>query len=148
MVDVNRRGFLQILGATSVAPILPANAVKAAAAPTSTSKALWASLYAKASSKAEFIGLSRNLGLSNAAIQGVSARSIGVRVMASAITNPVAATQIASPSPTDMPRLRINIKDTLEKYFWDDEQPVQHSSTKEKPSQTAPRSNDVNAETE
>lgn len=131
MPDMNRRSFMQLFGAAGLTPMAPlAPLVQPAparaalgASGSATSKALWTSLYAKAGSQAEFIGMSRNMGLSNAAIQGVSARSIGVRVAASTLTQPLLNTSLEShaqaPSKGLM-RLRINMKKTLEKYFWDD----------------------------
>lgn len=80
MPQFNRRGFLQLLGAASAAPLLPALPARAGVAGMSTSKALWAGIYAKSGSVSEFVGVARGLGLSNAAVQGVSARSVGVRV--------------------------------------------------------------------
>jgi hypothetical protein len=89
MPSFSRRGFLQFLSAASAAPFLPALPVRAAAAGAgaSTSKALWAGIYAKSGSAPKFAGIARNMGLSNAAVQGVGARSVGVRLAATAMGN-------------------------------------------------------------
>ena len=88
MPNLNRRSFLQVLGAVGFSPYLPSLPVGAAAAKggAATSKALWASLYANSGSATEFVGVARNMGLSNAAIQGVGACSIGVRLTLAATT--------------------------------------------------------------
>ncbi len=81
MPDFSRRGFFQLLGAASVAPLLPiAPRAAVAGGSASASKALWASLYANSGSKAKFVHIAKGMGLSNSAIQGVSARTIGVRI--------------------------------------------------------------------
>ncbi len=82
MPSFNRRGFLQLISTAAVTPFLPAMPTRAVAATASgsTSKALWAGIYAKSGSASKFVGVARNMGLSNAAIQGVSARSVGVRI--------------------------------------------------------------------
>ena len=69
--------------------MLPALPVRAASrvAGGSASKALWAGIYAKAGSGPKFVGVARGMGLSNAAIRGVGARSIGVHVAVSAVSN-------------------------------------------------------------
>ena len=94
MPNFNRRGFLYLLSAAGVAPLMPALPARAAAATASgsVSKALWASIYAKSGSASKFVGVARNMGLSNAAIQGVSARSVGVRVAVAAAANPITHT--------------------------------------------------------
>jgi len=86
--NINRRGFLQVVGAAGLAPFLPAMSTPTAVAGggASASKALWASLYANSGSVSEFVAVAKNMGLSNTAIQGVSARSIGVRVALAAST--------------------------------------------------------------
>lgn len=96
MPNFNRRGFLQLLGAAGVAPLLPALPTRAMAttAGGSISKALWAGIYAKSGSVPKFAGVAQSMGLSNAAIQGVSARSVGVRVVLAAATNPIARTAV------------------------------------------------------
>lgn len=91
MPRFNRRGFLQLASAAGVAPLLPAlpSAVAAKAVGSSHAKALWAGIHAKSGSAAKFGTVARNMGLSNAAIQGVSAKSICVRVVIASTTNPV-----------------------------------------------------------
>ncbi len=86
MPNLDRRGFLNLLGAASVTPLLPALPARAVAAraPLSASKALWAGIYGKSGSVPEFLKVARGMGLSNSAIQGVSARSIGVKVAVAA----------------------------------------------------------------
>jgi len=93
----NRRGFLQLLGAAGVAPLVPAIPARAAAlgGGISTSKALWASLHANAGSTGKFVILAKGMGLSNATIQGVSARSIGVKIALA--TAPNALTKTGTP---------------------------------------------------
>ncbi|MEP1585777.1 MAG: twin-arginine translocation signal domain-containing protein [Tateyamaria sp.] len=90
MPNFNRRGFLQFLSAAGVAPLLPGLPTPAVGAVNgSVSKALWAGIYAKSGSAAKFVGVARNMGLSSAAIQGVGARSVGVRVALAAASNPM-----------------------------------------------------------
>jgi len=99
MATFNRRGFLQILGAAGAAPFLPALPGRAVAGArgVSTSKALWAGIYAKSGSVPQFLKVARGMGLSDAAIRGVGARSVGVRVS-------VAAAGHAGPSARDVVR--------------------------------------------
>jgi len=79
--DFSRRGFFQLLGAASVAPFLPtASRAALAGEAVSSSKALWTGLYANSGSTAKFVRVAQGMGLSNGAIQGVSARTIGVRI--------------------------------------------------------------------
>jgi len=87
MPTFNRRGFLQILGAAGAAPLLPAlpGRAVAGASGVSASKALWAGIYAKSGSVPQFLNVARGMGLPDAAIRGVGARSVGVRVSAAAI---------------------------------------------------------------
>jgi hypothetical protein len=100
MPSFNRRGFLQLLGAAGLTPLLPSLPARAVAtsASASTSKALWAGIYANSGSVPKFLSVARNMGLSNSAIQGVSARSVGVRVALTAATNPI--TKISGSSKT------------------------------------------------
>ena len=91
MPSFNRRGFLQLLSAAGAAPLmpaLPAGAVSASAK-TSVSKALWSGIYAKSGSATKFVSVARNMGLPSSAIQGVSARSVGVRIAVVAAANPI-----------------------------------------------------------
>lgn len=83
MPSLSRRGFLQFAGAASVTPLLPAIPSNAVAAPAgaSVSQALWKGIYAKAGSAPKFVGVAQGMGLSGRAIQGVSARSIGVKLV-------------------------------------------------------------------
>ena len=102
MSNINRRGFLQVLGAAGLSPFLPGMPARAAVAGggVSASKALWASLYANSGSMSEFVGVAKNMGLSNTAIQGVSARSIGVRVALAASTETLTSTGAKTIRPT------------------------------------------------
>lgn len=105
MPGFHRRGFLQLISAAAVTPFLPAMPTRsvAATASASTSKALWSGIYAKSGSASKFVGVARNMGLSNAAIQGVSARSVGVRV-ALAATAPSAPLKSAAKTSSDILR--------------------------------------------
>ena len=91
MPKFNRRGFLQFLGAAAAAPLLPSLPVRAAggAAGFSTSKALWAGIHANAGSVPRFVKVAQRMGLSNRAIEGVSARSVGVRIALAAQPRPL-----------------------------------------------------------
>lgn len=89
MPSFDRRKFMQLLGAASVAPFAPAMPVRAARASASLSKALWAGIYAKSGSAENFVHVARGMGLSNSAIQGVSARSVGARIAFGAATQSV-----------------------------------------------------------
>lgn len=85
MPNFNRRGFLQLIGAAAATPLLPALPGRAAVAGASHSKALWAGIYAKSGSVPQFLAVARGMGLSDAAIRGVGARSVGVRVSVAAM---------------------------------------------------------------
>ncbi|MEO9517804.1 MAG: hypothetical protein ABJH45_09605 [Paracoccaceae bacterium] len=104
MPDFNRRGFLQLAGAAGITPLLPALPMRAVAATTSasTSKALWAGIYTKSGSVPKFVEAARGMGLSNTAIQGVSARSAGIKIALSTATSPItrmhATTRASLPS--------------------------------------------------
>ena len=104
MPQLSRRGFMHIIGAASVAPALPALASQAAARPAalSASKALWKGLYAKAGSKAAFVGVAQNMGLSGPAIAGIGARTLGVGISA-ATTGGVAARTGVGTEPVHAP---------------------------------------------
>ncbi|GEM_PF-4642455 len=125
--DFSRRGFMKVLGAVGLTPLLPAiPAIPARAAMASggvsASKALWASLYANAGSAGEFVNVARNMGLSNAAIQGVSARTIGVRMAVAASSETLASASARtahaplSSKGGELP-VREKVKHTLENYF-------------------------------
>lgn len=92
MTTLNRRTLLQVLGGAAMSPYLRALPATAASkgAGVSASKALWASLYANSGSSAEFVSVARTMGLSNAAIQGVGGRTIGVRLALAASTEKAA----------------------------------------------------------
>lgn len=127
MPSFNRRGFLQILGAASIAPLIPTVPMRAAAtgAVPSTSKALWAGLYSNAGSTSKFVGIAKGKGLSNAAIQGVSARSIGVKIaLASApkALSDLAVRRPRLPSPAKPRTLKVpgDIKQTLKRTLLDE----------------------------
>ena len=96
---MNRRGFLQSFSAAGITPLLPPIPVSVLAAPAraSTSAGLWAAIYAKSGNTTKFINVARNMGLSNSAIQRVSARAVGVKITAAALSNSM--TRLA-PSPT------------------------------------------------
>ena len=91
MPNLDRRGFLRLSGAAGLVPFLPSVPARAVAATTNvpTSKALWAGIYAKSGSVPRFASVAGNMGLSNAAIQGVAARSVGVKIALSAAVNPI-----------------------------------------------------------
>ena len=112
MPSFNRRGFLQLASAAGVAPLLPALSAPAVAATAkgSISKALWTSLYAHSGSASKFVNVAQNMGLPNAAIQGVSARSIGVKVAMSAAAPTLQRSAVAS--QTAPPNIRFS--DALE----------------------------------
>jgi len=113
MPSFNRRGFLQFLSAAGVAPFLPSMPVRAAAATAgaSTSKALWAGIYAKSGSAAKFAGAARNMGLSSAAIQGVGARSVGVRLVAAGASNAVSQAAGRTPRVNAIKHVRDKLRD-------------------------------------
>ena len=128
MPDLNRRSFLQIAGAAGVSPLFPGmvgSGAGVAKSSVSTSKALWASLYSNSGSVTEFVGFAKNMGLSNTAIQSVSARSLGIRVALAASTEKLAGTgvkNLRAPLPshdTDL-RVREKLKRGLEEVFADE----------------------------
>ena len=73
MPELNRRRFLQVVSAAGLAPAIPALPVHAAAAPraATTAQMLWASMYARAGSAQNAVGIARSLGVRGAAAQGV-----------------------------------------------------------------------------
>ena len=88
MPKMNRRAMLRMIGAASLAPFLPALPARAAmhsAPAASASKMLWAGIYAKSGSGARFARVAQGMGLPQASVRGVAARSIGVRLAASAL---------------------------------------------------------------
>ena len=97
MPTLNRRGFLQMIGAAGVTPLLPVMPARAVAgvAVTSPSKALWAGIYAKSGSAPQFLKVAQSMGLPNRAIQGIGARSVGVKLAITAATNPAARVAVA-----------------------------------------------------
>ena len=122
MPSFNRRGFLQLLGVAGVAPLIPALPARAAATggSVSTSKALWASLHATAGSTGKFVNLAKGMGLSNATIQGVSARSIGVKIALATAPNALTKAgrpKLGLPSVSKSKPLKVsqNIKRTLKR---------------------------------
>jgi hypothetical protein len=84
MPKLNRRNFLQIVTAASVAPALPALPARAAVASQGAvhSKMLWASLSARAGSAAKFAGVARSMGLSTQTAQGVYANVARSQIVA------------------------------------------------------------------
>ena len=136
--NFDRRGFMQMFGAAGLVPLmpaLPATAV-AATAPMPTSKALWAGIYSKAGSVPKFVDAARGMGLSNASIQGVSARTLGVRVSAAAAANQVS--QVAGPrsgavgQPAKLPKSPSEILRDIERRFTADlsEAELDHDAAK------------------
>ena len=137
MPSLSRRGFLQVVGFTSLAPFLPSMPVRTAAASggMSASKALWAGLYANAGSTTEFVGLAKNMGLSNKAIQGVSARSIGVRVALATSTEKLASSTTKSMhqgvgSQSRWVKTRSKVKRVLEHCFSDETKETKKTAKK------------------
>lgn len=90
-----------MFGATALAPFIPGFAAKTAASKggLSASKALWSGIYANSGSMNEFVGVARTMGLSNSAIQGVGARSIGIRVALAASLEKAGAASIRKMRP-------------------------------------------------
>ena len=78
MPELNRRRFLQVVGAAGLAPAIPALPVQAAAAPRAATAAqlLWASMYARAGTAQNAVGVARSLGVRSAAAQGVYANAV------------------------------------------------------------------------
>lgn len=103
MTTLNRRTFIQFLGGAALSPYLPTLPAAAVSngASASTSKALWASLYANSASSTEFVSVARTMGLSNSAIQGVGARTIGVRLALAASTEKAAEVGARALQPKD-----------------------------------------------
>ena len=69
--------------------MLPAPPIRTAstAAGASVSKALWAGIYANSGSAAKFANVAQGMGLSQPAVQGVAARSVGVKIARTAATS-------------------------------------------------------------
>lgn len=117
---MKRRRFLQVLAAFGAAPLLPALPAMPASAATSgtvsasaASKALWAGLHANAASSSKFVSIARTMGLSNTAIQGVAARTVGVRLPISALARKIAARTTPNTQRTDLMGLREKMKQLI-----------------------------------
>lgn len=84
MPELNRRRFLQAASAAGLAPLIPALPVQAATVSRSASTAqmLWASIYARAGTAQNAVGVAQSLGVQGAAAQGVYARAIQSGAMA------------------------------------------------------------------
>lgn len=108
MPSFNRRGFLQLASAAGIAPLLPALPAPAVAATgkSAISKALWTSLYAQSGSASGFVNIAKGMGLSNSAIQGVSARSVGIKVAINAATPSLPRRLLADTPPSRPKQLR------------------------------------------
>jgi uncharacterized protein (DUF1501 family) len=82
MPNLNRRRFLQMTGAAGLAPALPAMpAAAVASGPATHAQLLWASLHARAGSAAGFADVTRLMGLSSQAAQGVYANVARLNVV-------------------------------------------------------------------
>ena len=105
MPSFNRRGFLQLASAAGIAPLLPALPAPAVAATgkSAISKALWTSLYAQSGSASGFVNVAKGMGLSNSAIQGVSARSVGIKVAINA-ASPSLLQRFVADTPPSRPK--------------------------------------------
>jgi len=116
--DLPRRGFLQLVGAAGLTPFLPAIPAKAAVTSgASVSKALWAGMYANSGSTAGFVSMAKNMGLSNTAIQGISARSVGVRMSLVAAEKLTSAGAKPLPSRASSKENISSVRDTIERTF-------------------------------
>lgn len=101
MPQLNRRRFLQLAGAASLAPAIPA---LPAAAPRGVTSAqmLWASLYAKAGNAQSANGIASAMGITAEAAQGVYARLVQTQMLTAHSTGILrhTARPIPAPSPT------------------------------------------------
>lgn len=131
MPKIGRRSFLKYSAAAAASPLLPALPAREAIAGQSgmsASKALWASLYANSGTASNFVKTAQSMGLSNSAIQGVSARSIGVKLALSTQTNQLAAQGVRSAQSSNRLRSfkfsdRIDLKKAVRKLFEEQEEP-------------------------
>ena len=104
MPELNRRFFLQMTGAASLAsalPAMPARAATTAPASAHTAKLLWASLYKRAGSAAAFQSKAQSLGLSASAAHGVSSKIAATHLVA------------ARTAHAGTPKARINLRKWL-----------------------------------
>lgn len=122
MPQLNRRRFLQMAGAASLAPAIPA---LPAAAPRGVTSAqmLWASLYAKAGNAQSANGIASAMGISTEAAQGVYARLVQTQMLTAHSTGILRHT--ARPIPATAPTAPVaksqSIKVDLKKLLTENE---------------------------
>ena len=103
MPKLNRRRFLQVATAAGFAPIvpaLPARATIAAPAGLTASQMLWGSLHARAGSMQNLGSLTRSMGISTKATQGIYARVIQNHAVTAHGASSLA--RVARPAPTPL----------------------------------------------
>ena len=74
-------------------------------------------MYANAGSTAGFVSIARNMGLSNTAIQGISARSVGVRMSLVAAEKLTSVSAKPLPSRASSKESISSLRDTIERTF-------------------------------
>lgn len=78
MPELNRRNFMQIAGAASLAPMVPALPA-AAATPSSglsSAKLLWKGMYAQAGGTGQMAGVAKSMGVSGQVVRNVVAKTV------------------------------------------------------------------------
>ena len=82
MPKFNRRSFLHMIGAASLAPLVPAMPAKAAAGGgASHAQLLWAGLYKQAGSTSNFTRVTKGLGISTTTAHRIHAKLAGSRIV-------------------------------------------------------------------
>ena len=98
MPKFNRRSFLQMIGAASLAPAIPSLPAQAATAGgASHAQLLWASMYRRAGSASKFARVTQGLGISATTTQRLQAKLVGSRVLMA--EGAVRAQRVARPAP-------------------------------------------------
>lgn len=98
MPKFNRRSFLHMIGAASLAPAIPALPARAAATGGAThAQLLWASLYGRAGSASNFTRLTKGLGISAHTAHRLQTKLAGSRIVLA--KGAVRANSAARPTP-------------------------------------------------
>jgi len=127
MPTVNRRHFLQIAGAASLAPAMPALSAggSTTAGGLTTSQKLWAGLYARPGSTQNIAGIAQSMGISDGAAHSVYSRLVQTRVIAAQGAVKIArtarvATEVSNVSSAKQVMKRPTIKVDVKKFLTED----------------------------
>jgi hypothetical protein len=120
MVELKRRSFLQMVGAASLAPALPALPASGGvvAQGGTTAQLLWASIYKRAGSVQAVAGITRTMGISSTATQGVVGKLLHSNlVVAKSAANTGRAVRAAKSEPVTQAVQGPRVQFDLEKFL-------------------------------